>query len=685
MTEKLYTTNKKVIDFYKKYTSFDFDSVNLNVVNMLEHIVSDTENKLSSSAITQIYSMLNDYNKKVDVSFKNMELYNRQYEQSLSQFKSHLDSHKHDIINNVSDVKDSISVVRELIMNQKNDIENIIVSKLSSVKQQYVDDIKLLLNYHEQNSATNIKQTIDNVVTNLMDKINNTIRDIMPKINEPIHTQLQNNIEQFKSFVTVETLKLHDKIHTGLQSINNTELLNSFISNFNYRYSELIKGINEPIISYVTCSEERIKNNIDNTSTRVIDTLKSNLNTDLILSALNSHDKTDVIKSFINNEVSTILTAIGNSSSVDNIKQIMSSYESRVTDMIQSVQNPILHTINTTEDRLSKNMEQVKNIAETSQSIIDTTNKNLTDHLNKYKNSSAKGQISEYDLMEVVNSIFPDGEINNTTSQKKNADLLLVRSNKPKIRFENKHYTTNVPEAEVTKFIRDILHCKDSHGIFISQISGIANRQDYHIEIHNGFIILFLHSVNYDKDKIKMAVNVIDRIDDIINSYNANNSDTSKIIMFDQNDIDKLNYELATHIATKQKTLQQLDEYHQTMKKQIQSIDIPYLHKIMSEYNGIDPTNSVHQCDQCERNFSTKRALSMHKMHIHKKQTSTSIESTETTSISSNSQEATTDIENVSDNPAPVSLNIQSSQSDTVTEKPKKGRRSKQLGDGSGL
>jgi hypothetical protein len=292
-------------------------------------------------------------------------------------------------------------------------------------------------------------------------------------------------------------------------------------------------------------------------------------------------------------------------------------------------------------------MEQVKTIAENSHTIIDTTNKNLTDHLSKYKNSSAKGQISEYDLMEVVNSIFPDGEINNTTSQKKNADLLLVRSNKPKIRFENKHYTSNVPEAEVTKFVRDILHCKDSHGIFISQISGIANRQDYHIEIHNGHIILFLHTVNYDKDKIKMAVNVIDRIDDIISSYNANNSDNSKIIMFDQNDIDKLNYELAMHIATKQKTLQQLDDYHQTMKKQIQSIDIPYLHKIMSEYNGIDHNNTIHQCDQCDRTFSTKRSLSMHKMHVHKKQIVSSGETIETTSISSNSYESKiTDMEN---------------------------------------
>jgi hypothetical protein len=619
MTDKLYTTNRKVIDFYKKYTNFDFDSVNLNVVNMLEHIISDTENKISSSAITQIYTMLNDYNKKVDDSFKHMELYNRQYENSLTQFKIQLDSQKHDIINNVSDMKDNITMIRELIMNQKNDIENIIVSKLSSVKQQYIEDIKLLLMVHEQNSATNIKNSIDSIIVSLMDKINNTMRDIMPKFNEPICTLLQHNLEQFKSFVTVETLKLHDDINAGIQSINNTEILNSFISNFNYRYSELIKGINEPIISYVTCSEERIKNNIDTTSTRVIDTLKSSLNTDLILTTINSSDKTDVLKSFINNEVVTILNAISNSNSVDNIQKIMSSYDTRLNDMVTSIQNPILHSINTSEDRMNKNIEHVKSIAENSNTIIDSTNKNLTEHLNKYKNSSAKGQLSEYDLMEVVNSIFPDGEISDTTSQKKNADLLLVRANKPKIRFENKHYAVNVPESEVSKFIRDILHCKDSHGIFISQISGIANRQDYHIEIHDGFIILFLHCVNYDRDKIKMAVNVIDRVSDIITTYSTN-TDNSKHIMFDQEDIDKLNYELAIYISNKQKTLQQLDEYHQTMKKQIQSIDIPYLHKIMSEYTGIDPDDTVYYCDQCDHRAPTKRSLSMHKMHRHKKQ-----------------------------------------------------------------
>ena len=51
MNHKLFITNKKIIDFYEHNPSFNFENVNLSVVSMLENIINDTQNKLSSSAI----------------------------------------------------------------------------------------------------------------------------------------------------------------------------------------------------------------------------------------------------------------------------------------------------------------------------------------------------------------------------------------------------------------------------------------------------------------------------------------------------------------------------------------------------------------------------------------------------------------------------------------------------------
>jgi hypothetical protein len=529
MSEKLFTSNKKVIDFYKKNTSFDFDSVNLHVVHLLENIISDTENKLSSTAISQIYTMLNDYNSKLDSSFKNIEQFNKQCETSLTSLKQSIDSSKTDLMEN-------IKVVRELVMTQKNDIENMVSSKLSAVKQSYIDEIRTLFNLQEQKSVNTINSSITNTIntsiSHLIDNINKNITEIVPKLSEPLHFQLSNSLESFKNHITSESLKLYELIKTS----SNGDVLNSFITNFNYRFTDLVKGINEPIIQYITCSEERIKSNISSSSESLYTTI-------------------DTIKTQVDNNYS----------------------------------------------------------------VSDNTNKCLTDHLNKYKNSSAKGQISELDLMELLTKVYSDGEINNTTSQKKNADISLIRVNKPKIRFENKHYTTNVPESEVSKFVRDILHCNDSHGIFISQISGIANRQDWSIEMHDSHIILYLHDVNYDPEKIKMAVNIIDHIDGVINKYTKTlKNDTDNPIIFSQDEIVKIGLEIQNFISSKQKLIQHIEDSLNQSKKIINTIELPYLTTLVSAYTTIDNT-SIFECETCGYKASNKRSLSMHISHNHKK------------------------------------------------------------------
>ena len=132
--------------------------------------------------------------------------------------------------------------------------------------------------------------------------------------------------------------------------------------------------------------------------------------------------------------------------------------------------------------------------------------------MNKYSlNSSYKGQAAENQLFIVLNSMFPTGEIINTTGQKSSGDFLLKRDNKPDIIFENKDYLNNVYIGEIRKFIIDI-ETQNKHGIFLSQKSGIASRANYQIEFHKGNILVFLHNVEYSKEKIQIAVDIIDNL-----------------------------------------------------------------------------------------------------------------------------------------------------------------------------
>jgi len=302
MSEKLIITNKKIIDFYKSHTCFDFENVNLHIVNMLENTISDT-NKLSGTAITQIFNMLNEHSSKLDISIKNIENNNSSM---LQQF-----------ITNSDNIKESLKHIRELIMTQKNDIENIIISKLSNVKQQYIDDIKTLLLLSEQNINNNVNNRFDNINKSIIDKLYSTIYELLPKFAEPINTNITHSIDTLKSFLTIETLKLNDSI----KSSNTTDLLNSFIQLFNNRYSDMIKNINEPIINYIVGTEERIKNN--------------------------DIDKTNLLKSFISNEIITILDTFKNNNSTEFINNYIQTLDNRFDSVIKSIQNPLINSINT--------------------------------------------------------------------------------------------------------------------------------------------------------------------------------------------------------------------------------------------------------------------------------------------------------------------------------------------------
>ena len=76
--------------------------------------------------------------------------------------------------------------------------------------------------------------------------------------------------------------------------------------------------------------------------------------------------------------------------------------------------------------------------------------------------------------------------------------------------IENKNYSRNVPKKEIDKFYRDIENNSDIQGgILCSQKSGIANREDFCIEIFKGKPIIMLHNTNNNNNKIKVAIELL--------------------------------------------------------------------------------------------------------------------------------------------------------------------------------
>ena len=105
---------------------------------------------------------------------------------------------------------------------------------------------------------------------------------------------------------------------------------------------------------------------------------------------------------------------------------------------MQTIQQPLYSFMSASEDRLTKNMDNLK---ESSANSVQTQNKvfdELSEFLSKYKGSSNKGKYGEQNLESVLNSIYSNAEITNTTGKKASGDFIMKRFEKQKIMFGNK-------------------------------------------------------------------------------------------------------------------------------------------------------------------------------------------------------------------------------------------------------
>lgn len=126
------------------------------------------------------------------------------------------------------------------------------------------------------------------------------------------------------------------------------------------------------------------------------------------------------------------------------------------------------------------------------------------------ENSCIKGKISENAMLQNLSMLFPKNNIEDTHKESGRGDFIMTDPKDFKILFENKDYKSNVPKKEIDKFERDMKTNPDvAAGIFMSNESGIAKKEDFQIDIVNNKPVCYLHNTNKNIDKIRIAYNII--------------------------------------------------------------------------------------------------------------------------------------------------------------------------------
>lgn len=254
----------------------------------------------------------------------------------------------------------------------------------------------------------------------------------------------------------------------------------------------------------------------------------------------------------------------------------------------------------------NKMMSMLQNVF-SQESVFYQNNMELRNFLEKQKNSNRKGKESEDKLQGCLNHAFPNGKIIEKSGEGKAGDYWLERQEKPIILFENKDYQTNVPNEEIKKFIRDVEY-QNKHGVMISQHSGIQNKNDFHIDIHMNQILVYVHYGNYDETKLKMAVNLIDHLDNIMEKHVNKEGQTS--ISIEQLSI--INKEYLQFIGQKKQLIESCKKQHKDHLKQLEDFEMPQLTTMLNGiFTNVDQLSF--KCDICNQfNAKNKRALITH-------------------------------------------------------------------------
>ena len=286
-----------------------------------------------------------------------------------------------------------------------------------------------------------------------------------------------------------------------------------------------------------------------------------------------------------------------------NLMQNVGTSHNTLVTLLSSSENRIENRLTETE----RKMGEIKEIANTNNISQLSLYNNVTEVLKKFEKGSSRGNVSEHIIYNILLNMYPCAQIDHVgNEQKETGDIILIRSNKPKILIENKdHTSTNVPKNEVDKFIRDceIQNCR---GIMFSQHRGISNKQNFELQLNNGNVLLYVHEVGFDKDKIKMAIEIVEQFKIKIDESFNNEEDC----MVDKESLNEINREYLNYVVQKGNILKLLKDYNEKMNIVINELRFPTLEKYLSTKFATSSVQSENICKYCE--VHVPKSMSQH-------------------------------------------------------------------------
>lgn len=294
--------------------------------------------------------------------------------------------------------------------------------------------------------------------------------------------------------------------------------------------------------------------------------------------------------------------------------ELISNIDKHFSNMVTNIQQPIFSFIQSSEERTTTGIQQIKDSASIQQHFQEKLTSELNEFLNKYKhNSTIKGSVSETELYHMLQNTMKGDDIINVSGETASCDFRVNRRdpNKPTILFENKDYNKNVSSDEVKKFERDI-QTQKKHGIFISQKTCIAYKTDFQIDIINGLIHLYISEANYDTTKLRTAIDIVDSLSSKLEVI-ANASETAeKTYPFNKEDLDELAEDYRIFGLQKSSIVDMVKQMNKQLIERLEEFQLPKIKKLLIKLGNIE-NDAEFKCQHCNiGGWKNKASLAAH-------------------------------------------------------------------------
>ena len=424
---------------------------------------------------------------------------------------------------------------------------------------------------------------------------------IINKLEDHINNNISNdNIQHILSEIKSSNINILNEINSVNQNVKSVE------SGLSHQSLTLLQQLTDFKKQFI---DDLRLNLTSNVSEKYEPILKEQLNlfyqkTEALIPKQNSdiHNNFQQTIKTLNHDTEKFLESTIDESTLNNF---LNQVDIKFSSAISNSQQHIIQNISQQEQRLDNKISDIQEKTNAQSNQSETLNSSVTEVLKKLENSSVKGQMSENIMVNILHSLFPTSQIDHVGQTKETGDIILSRKNKPKILIENKNWGKNVVQEEVKKFIHDI-ETQNCCGLFLSQNYGIANKENFEINIHNGNVLIYIHQVNNDPEKIKIAINIIDNFKLRLDDFNTDNDMDS----IPKELLDSINFELNTFTQKKLEIIKKSKMREKELLKDLDDLQFSSLQKYLSSRYASSTSKFV--CEYCGFLAKNNAAKSAH-------------------------------------------------------------------------